>query len=180
MCIKSVRYYNDLLQNVWLGVGWQQQTINNTMLKRKYKIMMLVHFILRPCIKWMFCCLEGKPNVLRNTSYEFLKQQDGYFIIIRIITFNKHFDFPLTSKINEDTGVIYFINEMDNQIIYVDKVSLEDLVTFHDAQFELFDCYYYTDGRSENINHVIEYLYNFRLKLKEHMRIQQRWLLHYL
>ena len=24
-------------------------------------------------------CLEGKPKVLRNTSYEFLKQQDGYF-----------------------------------------------------------------------------------------------------
>ena len=33
--------------------------------------------------------LEGKPKVLRNTSYEFLTQQDGYFIIIKIITLNK-------------------------------------------------------------------------------------------
>ena len=46
--------------------------------------------------------LEGKPKVLRNTSYEFLKQQDGYFIRIKIIKLNKHLDFPLTSKINEE------------------------------------------------------------------------------
>ena len=78
---------------------------------------------------------------------------------------NKHLDFPLTSKINEETGVRDFINEMDNQIVYVDKVSLEDSITFHDAQFEIIDGYYYTDGRNETINHVIEDLYSLRLKL---------------
>ena len=26
-------------------------------------------------------CLEGKPKVLRNPSYEFLKQQDGYLLL---------------------------------------------------------------------------------------------------
>ena len=34
--------------------------------------------------------LEGKPKVLSNTSYKFLKQQDGYFIRIEIIKLNKH------------------------------------------------------------------------------------------
>ena len=67
--------------------------------------------------------LEGKPNVLRNTSYEFLKQQDGHFIRIKIIKLNKHLDFPLTNKVNEETGVRDFINEMDNDIIYIDKVG---------------------------------------------------------
>ena len=33
--IKSVVYYNNLLLNVWLGVGLLQQAINNIMLKRK-------------------------------------------------------------------------------------------------------------------------------------------------
>ena len=123
--------------------------------------------------------LEGKPKALRNTSYEFLKQQDGYFIRIKIIKLNKHLDFSLTSKINEETGVKDFKNEMDNQVMYVDKVSLEYLITCHDAQFEIIDGYYHNDGRNETINHVIEDLYNLRLKLKK-MRIQKRWLLNYL
>ena len=41
------------------------------------------------------------------------------FIRIKIITLNKHLDFPLTSNINEETGVRDFINEMDNDIIYI-------------------------------------------------------------
>ena len=64
--------------------------------------------------------LKGLPNVLSDTSYEFLKQQDGYFVRIKIIKLNKHLDFPLTSKLNEESGVINFINDMDNAITYID------------------------------------------------------------
>ena len=92
---------------------------------------------------------------------------------------NKHLDFPLTSKINEETDVRDFINEMENENVYIDKVGLEDLITFHDAQFEIIDGYYYNDGRNETINHVIEDVYNLRLKLKK-MRILHRWLSKYL
>ena len=108
--------------------------------------------------------LEGKPKVLCNTCYEFLKQQDGYFISLIIIKFNKLLDFPLTSKIHEETGVRDFIHEMDNGIIYFDKVGLEDSTTFHEAEFDIIDGYHY-NGRNETINHAIEYLYNLRLKL---------------
>ena len=45
--------------------------------------------------------LKGLPKVLQNTSYEFLKQQDGYFIRVKIIRLNKHLYFPFESKINE-------------------------------------------------------------------------------
>ena len=48
---------------------------------------------------------EGLPNVLSDTSYELLKQQDGYFVRVKIIKLNKHLDFPLTSKLNEESGV---------------------------------------------------------------------------
>ena len=70
--------------------------------------------------------LEDKPKLLNDRSYEFLKQQDEYFIIIKITKPNKHLDFPLTSKINED-GVIYVNNDMENAIIYIGKVGLEEI-----------------------------------------------------
>ena len=38
--------------------------------------------------------LKGLPNVLSDTSYEFLKQQDGYFVRANIIKLNRHLDFP--------------------------------------------------------------------------------------
>ena len=56
---------------------------------------------------------------------------------------------------------------MDNEIIYIDKVGLEDLITFHEAEFEIIDGYYYNDGRNNTINHVIEYLYTLRIELKK-------------
>ena len=106
--------------------------------------------------------LKDRPKVLNDKSYEFLKQQDWYFARIKIIKLNKHLGFPLTSKLNEDSGVRYFINEMDNGIIYIDKVGLEDIITFHEAEFEIIDGYYYDQGRNNTINHVIEDLYNLR------------------
>ena len=84
-------------------------------------------------------------------------------------------DFPLTSKINED-GVIYVINDMENIIIYIDKVGLEEMIEYHIAEFEIIDGYYYDQGRNNAINHDIEDLYNLRLKLKR-VNIQHKWLL---
>ena len=106
--------------------------------------------------------LEDKPKVIIDKSYDFLKQQDGYFVRPKIIKLNKHLDFPLTSKVNEDSGARDFINGMDNGIIYIDKVGLEDLITSHEAEFEITDGYYYDQGRNNTINHVIEDLYNLR------------------
>ena len=111
--------------------------------------------------------LMSKPKVLRNTSYELFKQQAGYFIIMKTITSNKFLDFPFTSKINEERGVRDFTNDMGNEIIYIDKASLEDLIEFHDAQFEIADGYHFNDGRNNKVHNVIEDLNNLKLKLKK-------------
>ena len=116
---------------------------------------------------FMYGLLEDKPKVLYDKSYDFFKQQDGYFARIKIIKLNKHLGFPLTSKLKEDSGVRDFINEMDNGIIYTDKVWLEDIITYHEAEFEIIGGYYYNNGRNNIINHVIEDLYNLRLKLEQ-------------
>ena len=75
-------------------------------------------------------------------------------------------DYPLTSKINED-GVRDFTNCMENEIIYIDKVGLEDLITFHDAEFEIIDGYYFNEGRNDTITKIIKDLYDKRLMLKQ-------------
>ena len=63
--------------------------------------------------------LAGLPKAISNSSYEFLKQQDGYFVRVKIIKLNKHSDFPLASKLNEESGAREFINEMGNGIICI-------------------------------------------------------------
>ena len=46
-----------------------------------------------------------EPNTHSDPHSDWiLKQQDSYFVRIEIIRLNKHLDFPLTSKINEETG----------------------------------------------------------------------------
>ena len=67
--------------------------------------------------------LKGVPKILNDTSYEFLKQQDGYFVRIKITKLNKHLDFPLTIKINEESGVIDFTDDMDNEIVITIKLD---------------------------------------------------------
>ena len=54
---------------------------------------------------------------------------------------------------------------MDNEIVYIDKVGLEDLIIFHDTEFEIIDGYYYNEGRHNKINQVINDLYDLRKKL---------------
>ena len=148
-------------------VGGRVMSANNKMYHVEKKIADFDACSLYPsAMYFMDGFLEGLPKILQNKSYAFLKEQDGYFIRVKIIRLNKHLDFPLTSKIDEN-GVRDFTNDMTNEIIYIDKVGLEDLITFHDAEFEIIDGYYFNEGRNDTINIVIKNLYDKRLKLKK-------------
>ena len=59
---------------------------------------------------------------------------------------------------------------------YVDKVSLEELVTFHEASFGITDGYAFDQGTNDKINNVIKDLYELTLKL-ENDRIPHKLLL---
>ena len=80
---------------------------------------------------------------------------------------SKKLDVPLTNRINEKCGVRDFANDMENEITYIDKVGLEDLITFHEAEFEITDGYYFNSGRDDKINNIINNLYDLRLKSKK-------------
>ena len=110
--------------------------------------------------------MQDLPQVLKYISYDFFKENtDGYFIRINIIILNKHLGFPLTSKLNED-GARDVTNDMENEIAYVDKVGLEELITFHEAEFETLDGYYFNSVGDDKINDVIKDFYDPRKKLK--------------
>ena len=111
--------------------------------------------------------LLGLPKVLQNNelTYDFLKKQDGYFIQIRIKSIGKHRDFPLISKFT-DKGVRLFNNNMENEVIYIDKISLEDLIEFQEVSFEVIRGYYFNEGRNNKLKEVITFLFNQRLIAK--------------
>ena len=56
---------------------------------------------------------------------------------------------------------------MDNGIVYIDKVGLEEIITYHEAEFEITDGYYFNEGRNNTINNVIEDFYDLRNNFKQ-------------
>lgn len=110
--------------------------------------------------------LKGVPKVLNNLSYDFLKEQDGYFIEIKIKKINIKQNFSLMSYKTEE-GIRLFTNDMIDKIIKVDKITLEDLIEYQKIEFEVIRGYYFNDGHNDKINKVIEYIFSKRLELKK-------------
>lgn len=109
--------------------------------------------------------LKGQPKVLTELNYDFLKNCDGYFIQIKVKKVNKNYAFPQMSYINDD-GVRIFTNE-PKENLYVCKFVLEDLIKFHQIEFDIIDGYYYDEGRNNNLRDVIDFVFNERLKMKK-------------
>ena len=111
--------------------------------------------------------LIGKPKVLKNLNYNWLKNNtDGYFIKIKINSIGTKRHFSLISSVNEN-GVRIFSNDVVGKVYYVDRTTLEDWKKFHNITFDIINGYYYDDGRNEKIGEVLEYLFNERLRKKK-------------
>jgi hypothetical protein len=112
--------------------------------------------------------LKGKPKILKENqkTIEELNKLDGYFIRIKVNKINDKYDFPLLSKI-DNKGIRQFTNEMENEVIYIDKISLEDAIKWHKLQFEILDGYYFDDGFNYVCRDIINELYQKRSKYKK-------------
>jgi len=110
--------------------------------------------------------LKGRPQVINNLDYNVIKNYSGYFVEIKVTEVNKKLDFPIMSYRNDD-GVRVWSNDMVGKTLYVDKVTLEDLIEFHKIKFELLKGYCFNDGHNNNINYVIRYLFDERSKAKK-------------
>lgn len=110
--------------------------------------------------------LKGKPKVISNLSYEWLKLQDGYFVDIEIKSVGTKYNFPLMSAKNEE-GIRIFSNDMIGKTIRVDKYTLEDLIEFQQITFHVIRGYYFDEGFNTKIKTTIDFLFNERLKKKK-------------
>ena len=107
--------------------------------------------------------LKGTPKIINDLTYDFLKKQDGYFVEILVKKVNKHYKFPLMSKMGE---VREFTNNMEGEMIVVDKITLEDLIHYQEIEFEIIKGYYYNEGRNNKILEVITHLFETRKREK--------------
>jgi len=110
--------------------------------------------------------IKGMPKIIEKLDMDFLNSVSYYFIDIKIIDVGIERDFPLMSY-KDDDGIRNFINNMDGEIIRVDKYALEDLIEFHKIKFEIIRGYYFNDGFNKNINKVIKNVFDKRLELKK-------------
>lgn len=111
--------------------------------------------------------LKGLPKMIINTDYNDLKHKDGYFVEIEICSVGIKRNLPLSSYINENTGVRNFTNDMIGKRIFIDKIALEDLINYQDIKFNIIRGYYFDDGFNDKINTTIKILFEERKRLKK-------------
>lgn len=110
--------------------------------------------------------LKGLPKVITNLDFNDIKNKDGYFVEIIIKSVGINRKFPLMSYINEK-GIRIFTNDMVGRKIYVDKISLEDMIKFQNITFDVIRGYYFDEGFNTTINDVIKKIFNERVNLKK-------------
>jgi len=109
--------------------------------------------------------LKGKPKVI--TDFEAIKNTaDGYYVCVEITRVGKEYDFPCASLLTED-GIRNFTNDLVGEKVYMDKIALDDLVRFQDAEYNFINGYYYDEGFNNKIVETIRYVFSQRLKYKK-------------
>ena len=112
---------------------------------------------------------KGKPkNIpiedLKNKK--FIEYADEYYLKILIKKVKNKLHFPSLTKTGEN-GERLWINDMENEEIYVDRISLEELIKHHGIEFEVKTGIMFNEGYNNKIGKVIKKLYDLRTKYKK-------------
>lgn len=111
--------------------------------------------------------LKGIPKVLTAEDINLFALRrdkwDGFFIKIRILTVGRELAFPLISYKRKGGGR-EFVNEPGE--LWVNDITLDDLVEFHHITFEVLKGYYFDSGKNYTIQEVIKELFQLRLDAK--------------
>eukprot|EP01031_Cornospumella_fuschlensis_P026410 gene26410-31912_t len=111
--------------------------------------------------------LRGIPRVLKNMDYGVYGFYDGFYVKIRIDSVGIRRKFPLMSYIDEEAGgVRCWTNDMVGREMVVDKITLQDLIEFHQITFTTLQGYYFNEGFNSRICGVIQEIFERRRELK--------------
>lgn len=158
----SLNVQNFIMKSVY---GGRVMTANNQMIYVEDKINDFDAVSLYPSAMSRLSFPTGKPKVLKELNLEFLKTTDAYFVEIKITKVGIKRSFPILSTYDE--GIRDYTNEMEGEIIIVNNITLEDLIKYHDIEFEIVRGYYYNEGVNDKIKDVIKYVFNKRVELKK-------------
>lgn len=112
--------------------------------------------------------LKGAPKIWDEsigTNVKSLNRSaDGYFLKIKVNTVGRKYRFPIT-RLKTETGNNW-TNDLEDQEIFVDRFTLEDLERFSKITYTIIQGYYFNQGRNDRIQTVIRKLFDMRLKYK--------------
>ena len=112
---------------------------------------------------------KGKPKnipIEDLKSKKFMEYADEYYLKILIKKVKNKLHFPLLTKLGEN-GERLWINNMENEEIYIDRISLEELIKYHDIEFEVKTGVMFNEGYNDKIGKVVKKLYDLRTKYKK-------------
>ena len=87
----------------------------------------------------------------------------GFFVKIRITKVNKPLHMPLIFNKFDETLPL---NTNECCVMYVNHITLQDLIRFQEIEYEMLGGYYYADGRDTTCQDVIQYLFDKRKEFK--------------
>jgi len=99
-------------------------------------------------------------------SYNYYESKDYYFVKIQITKINKQIQIPCVCYNNDDS--LKYLNEITDPIIVtVDKITLNDYITFQDIDFTIIEGIYWDNGFNKSLGNLVDHLHNERCKVKK-------------
>ena len=111
----------------------------------------------------------GKPKnipIEDLKSKKFMDYANEYYLKILITKVRNKLDFPSLTKTGEN-GERLWINDMEGEEVYVDRISLEELIKHHDIDFEVKTGVMFNEGYNDKIGKIVKKLYDLRTKYKK-------------
>ena len=104
-----------------------------------------------------------KEDLINKT---FINYADEYYLKILITKVNRKLHFQLLSRVDK-TGARIWTNDVEGENIYVDRITLEDLVKYHEIEYECKAGVMFNEGHNPKIANVVKDLYEQRMKYKK-------------
>ncbi len=108
----------------------------------------------------------AKGKIHKGTT-NFNNYKDKSYYIVRILakSLGKKVQVPLISVKQDDS--LKYLNDIENEEIYIDKYALEDLIKYQKIEFDIIEGVYWNEGYNTKIGILAQHLHEERCKHKK-------------